>query len=99
MRLPNFITMHWLQRDGKFAVERIHRTADPSDPQAIREALWAGVSPPVFLGEQYAVLMMVPEIEADEVQLEGVRPQLKRQVRLNRQRILMDQRARRLQPR
>ncbi len=81
-------------------MERTHRTADPSYPQAIREALWAlkrGVSPPVFPREQCAVLMMVQEIEGDEVQLEGVWSQLKRRVRLNRRRILMDQRARRLQ--
>ncbi len=74
--------------------------ADPSYPQVMRDALWGlgpgEISAPVFLGEQYAVLTLVREIEADPVSLGSVRADLRGRVRLNQERMLMDQLARRL---
>jgi hypothetical protein len=74
--------------------------ADASYPQALREALWAleraEVSRPVFLGDRYAVLSMVRIVDGDGADFETVRPQLVQQVRLNQERFLMDDLARRL---
>jgi hypothetical protein len=74
--------------------------ADASYPLALREALWAlgpgEVSPPVFLSDRYAVLTLVRVVEGDDADFDAVRPRLERQVRLNQERILMDDLARRL---
>lgn len=73
---------------------------DPSYPEALREAIWAldpgAISPPILLGDQYAVVMLVREIEGDGVTLEQARHDLERHVRLTQERILMEQAARRL---
>ena len=74
--------------------------ADASYPQVMREALWALVpgelSRPVFLSDRYAVLSLVRVIDADGADFSAVRPDLERLVRLNQERILMDDLARRL---
>jgi parvulin-like peptidyl-prolyl isomerase len=74
--------------------------ADASYPLALREALWAlepgEVSRPVFLGDRYAVLTLVRVVEGDGADFDAVRPRLERHVRLNQERILMDDLARRL---
>jgi parvulin-like peptidyl-prolyl isomerase len=74
--------------------------ADPSYPQAMREVLWSLVpgelSRPVFLGESYAVMTLVRALEGDGTDIEAVRPELEAQVRLNQERILMDELARQL---
>lgn len=73
---------------------------DASYPEALREALWAlapgGVSPPVLLGDNYAVLTLVRNVDAQDVELDAVRAELGRQLRLSQERLLMDQLARRL---
>ena len=78
---------------------RISR-ADPTYPEAMREALWVlepgAISSPVLLSREYAVLMLIEEVERDGVSLREVRPVIERQVRLNQERLLMDQEARRL---
>ncbi|MHC4414916.1 MAG: peptidylprolyl isomerase [Planctomycetota bacterium] len=72
--------------------------ADPSYPQSMRDALWTlapgEVSPPVLIGDSYAVLLLVRELEGDQVDLEEARPKLERLVRLNQERLLMDRLAR-----
>jgi hypothetical protein len=74
--------------------------ADASYPQALREALWALVpgelSRPVLLGDRYAVLSLVRVVDGDGAEVDAARPQLERQVRLNQERILMDDLARSL---
>ena len=78
---------------------RISR-ADPTYPEAMREALWAldpgEISPPILLSRAYAVLMLVEEVDGDGVVIEDVRSLIERQVRLTQERLLMDQEARRL---
>jgi len=85
------------QRGGLLA--RISR-ADPTYPQAMRDALWVlepgALSPPILLSREYAILMLVEEVDRDGVRLEDVRSVIERQVRLNQERLLMDQEARRL---
>jgi foldase protein PrsA len=74
--------------------------ADASYPQAMREALWAlapgEVSRPVFLSDSYAVLSLIRVVDGDGADPFAVRPDLERLVRLNQERILMDNLARRL---
>ena len=74
--------------------------ADPSYPQALRQVLWslasAEISAPVLLGDTYAVLMLVREVPGDGADLDEQRGELERLARLNQQRLLMDQVARRL---
>ena len=74
--------------------------ADPTYPQVMRDALWAlepgEISPPVLLGERYALLMLVREIDGADVTLDSVRGDLQFQVRLKQERIIMDHLARRL---
>ena len=74
--------------------------ADASYPQVMREALWALVpgelSRPVFLNDRYAVLSLVRVVDGDGADFYAVRPDLERLVRLNQERILMDNLARRL---
>ena len=84
-------------RGGMLA--RISR-ADPTYPEAMREALWVlepgGISSPILLSREYAVLMLIEEVEGDGVSLNDVRSVVERQVQLNQERLLMDQEARRL---
>jgi hypothetical protein len=74
--------------------------ADASYPQVMREALWALVpgelSRPVFLSDRYAVLSLVRVVDGDDADFHAVRPDLERMVRLNQERILMDDLARQL---
>ena len=74
--------------------------ADPTYPQVMRDALWTLVpgetSTPILLSQQYAVLMLVAEIDGDGVTLQDSRVEMQRQVRLMQQRLLMDQKARQL---
>ncbi len=72
--------------------------ADPTYPQVMRDTLWAlepgEVSTPILLTRQYAVLVLVAEIDGDGITLDRV--EMERQVRLHQQRLLMDQKARQL---
>lgn len=74
--------------------------ADPTYPEVMREALWAidpgEVSPAILLDQQYAVLMLLAEVDGDGIALEEDRVELERQVRLNQERLLMDLKARQL---
>ncbi len=74
--------------------------ADATYPQAMREGLWVlepgGISSPILLSSEYAVLMLIEEVEGDGVSLKEVRSVIERQVQLNQERLLMDQEARRL---
>jgi len=74
--------------------------ADPTYPEVMRDALWAldpgEVSAPILLSQQYAVVILVAEIDSDGITLEQARVEIQRQVRLNQQRLLMDQKARQL---
>ena len=74
--------------------------ADPTYPLAIRQALWSlapgEISPPVLLGESYAVLTLVRVVEGDDVDFAAVRPELERLARLDQELLLMDQLARQL---
>ena len=73
---------------------------DPAYPEALRKAMWAlqsgEVSAPILLVDRYAVLLLVRTIDGDGAQLEETRDALGRLVRLNQERLLMDQLARRL---
>ncbi len=74
--------------------------ADPTYPQVMRDVLW-GLDPgeastPILLAQQYAVLMLVEEIDGDGITLEETRVEMEQQVRLSQQRLLMDQKARQL---
>ncbi len=74
--------------------------ADPTYPEVMRDALWAldpgETSTPILLARQYAVLILVAEIDGDGITLEETRVEIQRQVRLSQQRLLMDQKARQL---
>jgi hypothetical protein len=80
-------------------LEPISRS-DPSYPEALREAMWelepGQPSPPVFLGDGYALLMLRREIEGDGTKLDDVRAEMERLVRLDQERILMERLAKRL---
>jgi len=73
---------------------------DPSYPDALRRALWGlqrgEVSDPIMLDEQYAVIRFLDEFAGEDVELDEVRDELERRVRLNQERTLMDRLARRL---
>ncbi len=74
--------------------------ADASYPRAVRDALWSlksgEISPPILIGDQYAVLALVRHIEGDGTDPAAVRGELARQARLHQERLLMDRLARRL---
>ncbi len=74
--------------------------ADASYPEALRLALWrldpGETSQPILVDGQYALLMLVREINAQEVPFADVRDELARQARLSKERLQMDQLARRL---
>jgi hypothetical protein len=71
---------------------------DPSYPEALLNALWelgpGDVSRPIMLDGQYALLLLVREIEGDGADFDAVRPGMERRVRLALERVLMDQLAR-----
>lgn len=77
-------------------------SADPAYPEALRQALWSlepgGISAPVLLEDQYALLLMERKIPTDTAAppLEEVRGEIERAVRLQQERLLMDRLARRL---
>lgn len=74
--------------------------ADPAYPESLRQTLWTlnpgQVSGPVLLDHGYAVIMLVKRVSGDSVTLEDARPSLERLVRLQQERLLMDQMARKL---
>lgn len=74
--------------------------ADGSYPEVLRQALWdlseGEISRPILLHDQYALLMLVDETEADDVELADVREDMQRRVRLQRERAAMDRLAREL---
>jgi len=74
--------------------------SDPNYPEALRQTLFSlnpgAMSGPVLLNDKYAVVLMVKRIAADGVTLDDARPALERMVRINQERLLMDQMARRL---
>jgi parvulin-like peptidyl-prolyl isomerase len=78
-------------------LEPISRS-DASYPEALRSALWnlqiGEYSRPILLNDQYALLMMVREIEGEGVRLEAVRGEMQQRVRRQQERLLMDQLAR-----
>lgn len=78
-------------------LEPISRT-DPSYPDTLLRTLWtleAGIpSSPILLDDQYAVLLLVREIDAEPVDMEHVRPAIERRARLNQERLRMEQLAR-----
>jgi foldase protein PrsA len=73
---------------------------DLNYPAAIRDELFklkpAEVSTPVLIDNGYALLRLEREIKADDVELSAVRPEMERLVRINQERIAMDQLARQL---
>ena len=73
---------------------------DPNYPESIRQTLWSldpgEISGPVLLEDRYAVLMLLKRVGGDGVRLEDARPALERMVRVQQERLLMDQLARRL---
>lgn len=74
--------------------------SDPNYPEALRQTLFTlnigEMSGPVLIGDQYAIVLMVKRIAADGVTLEDSRVALERMVRINQERLLMDQLARRI---
>lgn len=74
--------------------------ADPAYPEALRQTLWSlnpgEISGPVLIDNRYAVVMLVKRIAGENVSLDDVRPAMERLVRINQERLLMDQLARRL---
>lgn len=74
--------------------------ADPTWPDALRQALWAlapgAVSTPILVERQYAVVELVREVPPDSVFFEEVRDEIERLARLERERLAMETLARRL---
>jgi parvulin-like peptidyl-prolyl isomerase len=74
--------------------------ADPTYPESIRQTLWTlnpgEVSGPVLIDDRYAVVMLVKRIAASGVKVEDAKPALERMVRIQQERVLMDQLARKL---
>jgi parvulin-like peptidyl-prolyl isomerase len=73
--------------------------SDPSYPAALRDAIWSltdigQLSNPTLLGDGYAIVQLVREVDGDDVPLNDVREKLERLVRMNQERLLMDQLAR-----
>jgi parvulin-like peptidyl-prolyl isomerase len=73
---------------------------DPNYPESLRQTIFSlntgQMSGPVLVNDKYAVLLLVKRIAADGVTMEDARPTLDRLVRVNQERMLMDQLARRL---
>lgn len=74
--------------------------ADPAYPEAIRQTLWTlnpgEVSGPVLIDDRYAVVMLVRRVAGTGVRLEDAKTSLERLVRIQQERLLMDQLARSL---
>ncbi|TVQ34230.1 MAG: peptidylprolyl isomerase [Phycisphaeraceae bacterium] len=74
--------------------------ADPSYPAAIRSALErltpGEVSPPVAIGDGFAILLLDSVTAPDRADFEHVRPALESEVRRRQERLLMDRLAERL---
>jgi len=74
--------------------------ADESYPAAVRDALWTlspnEVSAPIMIDTGYALLRMENETRGSDVPLETARAEMERLVRINQERVLMDQLARSL---
>lgn len=74
--------------------------SDPNYPEALRQTLFTlnigEMSGPVLIGDKYAVVLMVKRIAPDGVTLDDSRAALERMVRINQERLLMDQLARRI---
>lgn len=73
---------------------------DPTYPESIRQTLWSlnpgEMSGPILMADQYAVLMLLKRVGGDGMRIEDARPGLERMVRIQQERLLMDQLARRL---
>lgn len=73
---------------------------DPAYPEQIRDTLWSlgigAISDPVLLDDRYAIVQFHREVPADGLTLEDTRNDVERFVRLEQERILMDQLARQL---
>jgi parvulin-like peptidyl-prolyl isomerase len=76
-------------------------SADPAYPAALRRAIWSlddlgDISDPILLDTGYAVVMLVREVPADGVTLDESRDEIEKLVRMNQERLLMDETARRI---
>ncbi len=73
---------------------------DPAYPESLRQTLWSlnpgDMSGPVLLDNRYGVLMLIKRISGDGSQVKEMKPALERMVRLQQERFLMDQLARKL---
>jgi hypothetical protein len=73
---------------------------DPAYPESIRQTLYTlnpgEMSGPVLIDDRYAVVMLVRRIAGDGIRLQDARPALERMVRVQQERLLMDQLARSL---
>lgn len=69
--------------------------SDPAYPSSIRTVLWSlgvgEISTPVLMNDQYAVLQLVRTLSASDISVESTRVELEYAVRLDQQRLLMDQ--------
>lgn len=73
---------------------------DRAYPEALRQALWRleanQISDPVLVDDQFAIIMLERIVKGDGKTLQEDRENLVRQVRLQQERVLMEQIARRL---
>jgi len=73
---------------------------DPAYPPQLRETLWSigigAISDPILLDNRYAIVQYQREFPADGMSLEETRQDVERMVRLDQERVLMDQLARQL---
>ena len=73
---------------------------DPNYPESIRQTLWTlnpgEMSGPVLIDDRYAIVMLVKRVAGDGIKLEDASASLERMVRLQQERLLMDQLARSL---
>lgn len=74
---------------------------DRTWPGAIRDAIWrldanGDISDPIVIDNGFAIVQLVKENEADGVTLAEARPDLERRLRLQRERVRMDELARQL---
>ena len=74
--------------------------ADPAYPESLRQTLFmlnpGEISGPVLLDDRYALIMLVKRTAGDGIKIDEARPALERLVRINQERVLMDQLARRM---
>ena len=73
---------------------------DSNYPEALRQSLWKmradEISSPILIDDQFAIVQLVRIYEAQQTNLDDVRPDLERLTRLNQERLLMERLARRL---